>query len=129
MKFLTFAFILGLTVSSVSGFVPTSKNDALSISFQSIENGWYEAMVAYNNPKTYQRSNYRLSVKVENNRVTAIDFGNGGSVHTGYNNSGYSYYGGNLTIQKDFNGRITSATAKVSVSDTNGVRYYDITIQ
>ena len=53
-----------------------------------IENGWYQATVQYNNYKTGTNSTYTLNVKVEYNNVTVIDFGNGGSVHTGYNNEG-----------------------------------------
>ena len=129
MKLLLFALFLGLQVSNLPATVPVSSEGINSINFQSIEDGWYEAVVSYNNPKTYQRSNYSLSVKVQYNRVTVIDFGNGGSVHSGYNNSGYTYYGGNLSFQRDFNGQITSASTQVSVSDTDGTRYYDIKIQ
>jgi len=63
-----------------------------------ISNGWYNATVKYYNPNTDTQSTYSLSVRVENDAVTAIDFGNGGSVHSGYNNSGYSYSGGRLTF-------------------------------
>ena len=94
-----------------------------------IDNGWYDATVAYYNPSTYQRSNYTLSVKVEYDRVTVIDFGNGGSVHSGYNNSGYTYSGGSLTLKKDYQGNIVAATTRVSVSDSDGTRTFDITIE
>lgn len=109
----------GITSSSLVSFKNT----------QNIENGWYEASVGYFNTKTSQRSNYQLDVKVESNRVTVINFGNGGSVHSGFNNSGYTYFGGTLNFQKDFNGQITSATTQVSIVDTDGTRYYDIKIQ
>lgn len=129
MKLILFALFLGFQVSNLAATVPLSSEGINSITFQNLEDGWYEAVVSYYNPKTYQRSNYSLSVKVQYNRVTTIDFGNGGSVHSGYNNSGYLYNGGNLSFQKDFNGQITSATTRVSVSDTDGIRFYDITIQ
>lgn len=129
MKSLLFALFLGFQVSSLSVAAPISSNEINSLSSQNIENGWYEAIVSYNNPSTFQKSNYRLSVKVEYNRVVAIDFGNGGSIHSGVNNSGYSYYGGYLNFQRDFNGQITSASTQVSVLDANGTRYYDIKIQ
>jgi len=103
--------------------------NASEIFVEVIDNGWYEATVSYYNPSTYQRSNYSLSVNVEYDRVTVIDFGNGGSIHSGFNNSGYSYYGGNLTMKKDYKGNIESATTRVSVTDSNGTRTFDITIQ
>ena len=95
-----------------------------------ISDGWYNATVEYYNSSTYKRETYTLSVKVESNSVTAIDFGNGGSVHSGYNNSGYMWAGGYLSFQKDYStGNIKSATANVSVSDSNGMRTFDITIE
>jgi len=62
-----------------------------SIPSKQIDNGWYTARVGYYNVRTYTRATYSLDVKVEYNQVTAIDFGNGGFVHSGYNNSGYTY--------------------------------------
>lgn len=93
-----------------------------------IENGWYKASVKYYNPKTYTRSTYTLNVKVEYNRVTVIDFGNGGSVHSGYNNSGYYYNGGTLFFKKDYQGNITSATTTVSITEGYNTVSYEITI-
>lgn len=129
MKSILFTLFLSFQVfdSSASYIVPAIEIHSLTL--QNIEDGWYEANVFYNNPNTYQRSNYQLSVKVENNRVTTIDFGNGGSIHAGFNNSGYTYYGGNLSFQRDFNGQISSASTQVSVTDSNGTRYYDVKIQ
>ena len=129
MKSILFALLLGFHITTSFVFFSIPEREIHSYSAQNIENGWYEALVSYYNPKTYQRSNYTLSVKVEFNRVTVIDFGNEGSIHSGYNNSGYTYNGGSLSFQKDFNGQISSATTQVSVSDTNGIRYYDVKIQ
>jgi hypothetical protein len=68
-------------------------------------------------------------VKVEYDRVTAIDFGNGGSVHSGFNNSGYTYSGGSLSMKRDYQGNLVGATKRVSVSDSNGTRTSDISIE
>ncbi|RZA02871.1 MAG: hypothetical protein EOP47_05195 [Sphingobacteriaceae bacterium] len=92
----------------------------------SIEAGWYKASVKYTNTRTYAKGNYTLRVKVEYGKVTAIDFGNGGSVHTGYNNEGYNYQGGTLTYEKDYKGEITGVACRVMVSDSNGIKYYDV---
>ena len=102
--------------------------DSSETSVEAIDNGWYDAAVSYYNASTYQRSNYTLSVKVEYDSVTAIDFGNGGSVHSGYNNSGSTYSGGSLTMKRDYQGNILAATTRVSISDSDGTRTFDITI-
>ncbi|MFD2246652.1 hypothetical protein [Pontibacter ruber] len=97
--------------------------------YYGIENGWYKATVKYYNYNTYTRSTYTLSVKVEYDRVTAIDFGNGGSVHSGYNNSGYLYTGGTLYYQTDYTtGEITSATGRVTITEGNSSITYDISL-
>ena len=129
MKLILFSILISLQFSfNYNLGIPPSSTISLR-SLQNIENGWSEASVGYYNPKTYQRSNNRLDVKVEYNRVTIIDFGKGGYVHSGFQKSGYAYFGGSLMFQKDFNGKITSATTQVSIVDTNGTRYYDIKIQ
>ncbi len=94
-----------------------------------IENGWYQATVQYSNSNTGTNSTYTLNVKVEYNRVVKIDFGNGGSVHTGFNNEGYIYSGGYLYFSTDYKGNISSANATVTVSDSNGMKYFKITIE
>jgi hypothetical protein len=90
----------------------------------SIDDGWYSAIVKYMNPNTYTTSKYRLNVKVQYNRVVAIDFGNGGSVHSGFNNEGYFYTGG--TLSSDYSGNVT---ATVSVSQGSQLLYYNITLE
>ncbi len=95
-----------------------------------IENGWYEATVKYYNYRTLYRSTYALNVKVEYDRVTVIDFGNGGSLHSGFNNSGYIYSGGYLTIERDYDYNAVAATARVTVTDQNGnIKSFDIRIE
>lgn len=93
-----------------------------------VEDGWYEATVKYSNSETYTRSTYTLNVEVESNRVVKIDFGNGGSVHSGYNNSGYYYSGGNLNFQYDFNRNIIGATTRVTVQRGGAYLTYDVEI-
>ncbi len=94
-----------------------------------ISNGWYNATVEYSNYSTGTNATYSLKVKVESNNVVAIDFGNGGSIHNGFNSEGYIWSGGYLTFDKDYNGAITAAKASVSTSDNNGMRYYKIRIE
>ena len=105
--------------------------DTPVISINSIDNGWYVATVSYYNSKTFHRATYTLNVYVEYNNVTKIDFGDGGSVHSGYNNSGYMYSGGYLSINKDYSGNIQSATTNVTVSyyDPYYTQTFDITIK
>jgi hypothetical protein len=94
-----------------------------------IEDGWYRATVVYFNTSTYTRSTYTLNVKVEWDRVVAIDFGNGGSVHSGYNSSGYIYGGGYLYFSRDYDYNIISATATVTVTDGSDYSTFNITIE
>ena len=95
-----------------------------------IDNGWYVATVKYHNFNSGTYSRYRLKVKVEYDRVTAIDFGNGGSVHSGYNSSGYFFSGGYLSLDKDYNGEIISASAKVKIIEANSnLITFDIIIE
>ena len=68
------------------------------------------------------------SRKVESDRVVAIDFGNGGSVHSGYNNSGYYYTGGDLTFQYDYDRNIVGATTRVTVQRSSTYLTYDVEI-
>jgi hypothetical protein len=128
MKSILILISLVFTFQEISFHGFFSEN-SIETPIKAIENGWYDASVAYYNPSTYQRSNYTLSVKVEYDRVTVIDFGNGGSVHSGYNNSGYTYSGGSLSMKRDYQGNIVAATTRISVSDSNGIRTYDITIE
>ena len=81
--------------------------------------GGYNATVYYKS-STGQKSTYTLNVQVSNDAVIAINFGNGGSVHTGYNNEGYSYSGGSLSFSQDYNGNITGASTTVQIRYSNG---------
>lgn len=89
------------------------------VSYNQISNGKYEATVYYSS-STGHRATYQLIVTVFNDAVTIIHFGNNGSVHTGYNNEGYTYSGGTLRFSKDYNGKITGASTTVKVKYLNG---------
>jgi hypothetical protein len=95
-----------------------------------IEDGWYQATVKYYNYNTGTNSTYTLNVKVEDDEVIEIDFGNGGSVHTGYNNEGYIYSGGDLSFTKDYNDNITEAYTTVTITTSNGNMFnLDVSIE
>lgn len=91
------------------------------VSYNQIENGKYEATVYYSS-STGHRAKYQLVVTVFNDAVTAIHFDNNGSVHSGYNNEGYSYSGGSLSFSRDYNGKITGASTTVEVRYSNGTK-------
>jgi hypothetical protein len=93
-----------------------------------VKSGAYEATVKYQNPNTYTKSTYTLIVVVESNRVTKIRFGNGGSVHTGFNNSGYNYYGGWLEYQYEQYDNVISATTRVTIYKGNSISIYDVSL-
>ena len=99
-----------------------------SVHANTIENGNYKANVNYSS-STGQRSTYQLIVTVKNDAVMAINFGNGGYVHTGYNNEGYTYSGGTLTFTTDYEGNIVRASTLVVVRYPNGtVQQFNISI-
>ncbi|WP_439880924.1 hypothetical protein ACSX1A_17450 [Pontibacter sp. MBLB2868] len=125
-------FLLALSIlffiTTVS-YANTVSDPIKSSKTSNIQDGWYEATVKYYNSSTYTRSTYTLNVKVQYNRVVAIDFGDGGSIHSGYNNSGYIYSGGTLSFQRDYStGSITSATTRVTVSQGTTMLTYDISL-
>lgn len=91
-----------------------------------LENGWYDAEVTYYNPRTETKSTYALNVKIHNDRAIAISFGEGESVHTGSNNSGYSYSGGDLTFYKNKNGKIVAADTTVKIYSNGCYTYFNI---
>jgi hypothetical protein len=93
------------------------------VSYNQIENGKYEAVIYYSST-TGQKSTYELAVTVTNDVVTAIHFGNGGSVHSGFNNEGYTYSGGQLSFSRDYHGNITGASTTVKVTYPNGTTQY-----
>ena len=116
-------------VAVTNTFANNSAGLQLPYNYSTLEDGWYSAKVQYSNYSTGTNATYTLNVKVEYDKISNIDFGNGGSVHSGFNNEGYIYSGGYLTFEKDFSGNITAATATVTVSDNNGMRYYKIRIE
>lgn len=96
------------------------------VSYNQIENGNYEAVVYYSST-TGQKSTYNLVVTITNDAVTSIHFGNGGSVHSGFNNEGYTYSGGGLSFSRDYNGNITGAFTTIKVTYSNGtIQYFQI---
>lgn len=85
-----------------------------------LRDGNYEAIVDYSSHTGYS-ARYRLIVSVRNDRVVAIHFSNGGYIHTGSNEEGYSYSGGDLTPITDYSGDIVSMEGIVTISEY----YYD----
>ncbi len=95
-----------------------------------IDNGWYASTVDYTNYGNGTYATYSLAVYVEYNRVTVIDFGNGGSVHSGINNEGYYYSGGYLNFEYQYGTmNIVAATTTVTVMQDGSSRYYKIRIE
>jgi hypothetical protein len=92
-----------------------------------IKDGWYSATVLYHSGAAY--ASYTLKVYVQNDSVTIIDFGKGGTVHTGHNNEGYYYRGGSLYFEPDRNGNIIAATSTVAIIDKKTIYYYKIRIE
>ena len=126
--------ILAFFAVILSKFGATAKRpDVTFVTYDSvyattIGNGNYKANVNYSS-STGQRSTYQLIVTVKNDAVVAINFGNGGYVHDGYNNEGYTYSGGTLTFTTDYEGNIVRASTLVVVRYPNGtVQQFNISI-
>jgi len=132
MKKLMLVLMVFISVNSYGGKMPTNQiaiedynldcSPIVSNYYDGIEDGWYSATVSVGYNK------YTLDVYVKYNTVTIIDFGNGGSVHSGPNNSGYSYYGGQLSFSTDYNGNITEASTTVTVTKGYNTKYYNVVI-
>lgn len=84
-----------------------------------LKNSNYEATVYYSS-STGHKAKYNLIVTVSDDRIVTIHFGNEGSVHTGYNNEGYLYSGGELKFSINQQGEITGASTIVHVRYSNG---------
>lgn len=89
-----------------------------------IEDGTYESSVNYYyyGHLAYNKAKYQLDVEVLDNRVVAIYFGNGGLVHTGDNNEGYTYSGGTLSTF------LSTITTTVTVYEGNSKKVFYITL-
>src|SRR4051812_34781858 len=118
MKKILLLILISLTLTNTyaSSFMANS-TCYKAINYGGIKDGWYNATVKYTNYSTGTNSSYSLDVKVEYGKVSIIDFGNGGSIHSGYNNEGYIYSGGYVSLETDYNGNIVAATTTVTVSD------------
>jgi len=116
--------------SSNCYLTPNPPPITVSTNFSKLQDGWYSATVKYYNYNTGTRSTYSLDVKVEYDRVVKIDFGNGGSVHSGYNDSGYTYSGGYLSEKTDYYNNVVGYTTKVTIYESNSNTVtFDITIE
>jgi hypothetical protein len=123
IKNLTLVILFALVhMSFATSYAP---NETLG----SIDNGWYIAKVKHYNYSTGESGTYTLNVRVQYNAVKEIDFGNGGSVHDGYNNSDYTWSGGYLSFSSNYQGQVESASTNVTIYGSNGsMRTFDITI-
>jgi hypothetical protein len=123
-----------LTLISLLIFIASSSLLAQFVEYtpyqsQSIKNAWYESTIKYWNLKTNTQATYTLNVKVESNRVTKIDLGDNGSLHSGMNNEGYIYSGGNLFFELDSNNNVKAATTTVTITGNNIYTTWKIRIE
>jgi hypothetical protein len=99
-----------------------------SIYGKKVNDGNYKATVRYTNYATNYKATYSLKVQVRYGRVTAIYFEDGGSIHSGFNNSGYLYQGGTIQYSYDSDGDITSAVAKVTITEGSDTRVFVVSL-
>jgi hypothetical protein len=84
-----------------------------------LDDGIYELVVEYSSNSTSNEL-YTLDVRIENDKITHIYFGNGGYVHNGRNNSGYSWSGGGIRWDVNNNGKIRGGKAIIQLNYGNG---------
>jgi len=122
------------TTVVLSGYCQVGKSAALDYPINPngarIEDGWYKATVEYHNLNTLTKSTYTLDVEVNHVKVSRIDFGNGGSVHDGVNNSGYFYSGGLLHLFVDREGNAIKSETTVTITGPGSkLIKYKVTIE
>ena len=111
------------------GYYQSTPNPYHPANQNAIADGWYMATIDYTS-NTGHKATYTLKVAVEDLCVVAIDFGNGGYVHKGRNNSGYHYRGGGLYFSRDLYGNIVSASTTVTITyDNSSWQQFDIYIE
>lgn len=111
---------IGIVVAAIVSIAANTIDNA-SLSADKVPNGRYTATVEFKNPKTHKVERYKMQVMVESDRIVMIDFGNGESVHAGYNNTGYNYSGGRLKFEWDWSANvITVASGTVRVIQKSG---------
>jgi len=90
-KLLLLILISLIITSAYSSSFLANTTPHKAANYGGVKDGWYSAKVKYTNYSTGTNSTYSLDVKVEYGNVSKIDFGNGGSVRSCYNNEGYLY--------------------------------------
>ena len=93
---------------------------------ESIENGWYKAIIIVRHVSG-DVTKEAVKVKVEIGNVVEIDLGNGESYHSGYNNENYEYLEGRLSFDHFDNNN--NAKTSVVIKDIEGERSLIIIIE
>ena len=93
---------------------------------ESIENGWYKAILIVRHVSG-DVTKEAVKVKVEIGNVVEIDLGNGESYHSGYNNENYEYLEGRLSFDHFDNNN--NAKTSVVIKDIEGERSLIIIIE
>jgi hypothetical protein len=111
-------YFLGIVAVMISTVLTTV---VASPSPTAVKDGWYNASVQYRDSRVRGPQFYKLNVRIESDRIVAIDLGNGETVHAGANNSGYTYSGGRITTEKDWTtGRVMLVKSIVKVVAKDG---------
>lgn len=92
-----------------------------------VPNGNYYATLYYS-AHTGHQAVYTLMVQVVNDHVVTIYFENGGTLHEGYNNSGYIWNGGGLSFYRK-DGRLVAQTRVVCKRGRDQWQCFDIVIE
>ncbi len=128
-------FIIGLFTSlflqPVSAKNLDTTNDTIQLNAKhQIKDGMYDASVTITSDATYAFPNtYKLRVQVINNEVVSIGSGYS-AIRAGYNDRGYIYEGGGVSLVYNEEGHVIAATATVTTSSTgSNILYMKILIK
>jgi hypothetical protein len=127
--FIIIFFCLSIFTTSATAqvYTPFFRTTTRNLSKVILQNGVYELPVHYES-NTGHTTRYNLNVKIQNDNIVCIYFGNGGCVHSGYNNSGYTWRGGGIQWNTDYYGNVNSGRAIIQIEYNDG-RWQLFTIQ
>ncbi len=108
------------------GYTPTFQVTTRNLRQVVLDDGIYKVSVECQS-HTGHKATYTLYVKVQQDNVTYIYFDNGGYIHSGYNNSGYTWRGGGIQWNVDWSGNIINGNAVIQVNyDYGGYQLFTI---
>lgn len=121
-RLLIIIFCLGIWIAPITAqvyYTPFFRTTTRNLNKTILDDGVYKLPVEYSS-NTGHEATYILNVKIQNDNITCIYFDNGGLIHAGYNNSGYTWRGGGINWNTDWDGNIQSGMAVIQINYNDG---------